>query len=214
MEAERLPMAVGGQGFEVQHEGGKKKAKKGDRVRIVVEEAGGMTAEKAEGVLARIFLTRQDRLADRVPEYWKPCVLAASGGGDGKKYPACRFPLEFSIIPGIVGVAEKTAEDEVKNPDLEIVPIRKGVKPPKPLSSPDPEFSAEAPRAKYQGTLVLMIVVDKSGEVRDVRVLRPLGLGLDRRAVERVSTWRFDPGRRDGEPVAVELAVEVDFHLY
>jgi TonB family protein len=41
-----------------------------------------------------------------------------------------------------------------------------------------------------------------------------LGAGLDRKAVEAVSSWRFDPAKKDGEPVEVEIAIEVDFHLY
>jgi outer membrane biosynthesis protein TonB len=41
-----------------------------------------------------------------------------------------------------------------------------------------------------------------------------LGMGLDEKAIETVKTWRFEPGLKDGHPVNVEMAVEVDFHLY
>jgi outer membrane biosynthesis protein TonB len=39
-------------------------------------------------------------------------------------------------------------------------------------------------------------------------------MGLDQKAVETVSQWRFAPGTKDGESVAVELTVETAFHLY
>jgi TonB family protein len=61
---------------------------------------------------------------------------------------------------------------------------------------------------------VLGIVVDRNGNISRVRVERALGMGLDAAAVRKVRTWRFNPGSRDGNPVAVALNVEVDFRLY
>jgi protein TonB len=79
--------------------------------------------------------------------------------------------------------------------------------------APTPEFSEEARSAKYQGVVLLSLVVDKNGQTRNVRIVRPLGMGLDQKAVEAVTTWRFTPAEKDGEPVAVEMAAEVNFHL-
>jgi protein TonB len=90
----------------------------------------------------------------------------------------------------------------------------RGVTPPRPIYSPDPEFSEEARKAKYQGTCTLMIVVDTDGKPTNLRVVSSLGMGLDEKALETVRTWRFEPGQKDGHPVKVEMAVEVDFHLY
>jgi protein TonB len=90
----------------------------------------------------------------------------------------------------------------------------KGVTPPRPIYSPDPEFSEEARKAKYQGTCTLMIVVDTDGKPTNIRVVNSLGMGLDEKAIETVRTWRFEPGKKDGHAVNVEMAVEVDFHLY
>jgi periplasmic protein TonB len=90
----------------------------------------------------------------------------------------------------------------------------RGVTPPRPIYSPDPEFSEEARRAKYQGTCTLMIVVSADGKPTNIRVVNSLGMGLDEKAIETVRTWRFEPGQKDGHPVNVEMAVEVDFHLY
>jgi periplasmic protein TonB len=90
----------------------------------------------------------------------------------------------------------------------------RGVTPPRPIYSPDPEFSEEARKAKYQGTCTLMIVVSADGKPTNIRVVNSLGMGLDEKAIETVRTWRFEPGQKDGHPVNVEMAVEVDFHLY
>jgi periplasmic protein TonB len=89
-----------------------------------------------------------------------------------------------------------------------------GVTPPRPIYSPDPEFSEEARKAKYQGTCTLMIVVAADGHPTNIRVVNSLGMGLDEKAIETVKTWRFEPGQKDGHAVNVEMAVEVDFHLY
>lgn len=89
-----------------------------------------------------------------------------------------------------------------------------GVSAPRVLYQPDPEYSEEARKAKFQGTVVLWLVVGADGRPRDIRVSRSLGMGLDEKAIEAVRTWRFDPARKDGQPVAVQIAVEVIFRLY
>jgi TonB family protein len=72
----------------------------------------------------------------------------------------------------------------------------RGVTPPRPIYSPDPEFSEEARKAKYQGTCTLMIVVSADGKPTNIRVVNSLGMGLDEKAIETVRTWRFEPGKR------------------
>jgi TonB family protein len=89
-----------------------------------------------------------------------------------------------------------------------------GVSAPKPLYAPDPEYSEEARKAKYQGTCVLWLVVGPDGRARDIRIARSLGLGLDEKAIEAVKNWKFEPAMKDGKPVAVQINVEVSFRLY
>ena len=88
-----------------------------------------------------------------------------------------------------------------------------GVSDPVPIFKPEPEYSEEARKAKFQGAVMLQIVIDASGHTRDVKVIRPLGLGLDEKAVEAVLKWRFKPSLKDGKPVAVMANVEVNFRL-
>ncbi len=89
-----------------------------------------------------------------------------------------------------------------------------GVSAPKAIYAPDPEYSEEARKVKHMGTVVLWLIVGPDGKPRDIRVARTLGLGLDEKAIEAVKTWRFEPARKDGQPVAVQINVEVNFHLY
>jgi periplasmic protein TonB len=89
-----------------------------------------------------------------------------------------------------------------------------GVSAPKALYAPDPEYSEEARKAKYQGTVVLWVVVGPDGRPRDIKVQRTLGMGLDEKAMEAVRTWKFEPARLNGNPVAVQINVEVNFRLY
>ncbi len=89
-----------------------------------------------------------------------------------------------------------------------------GVSAPRVLYQPDPEYSEEARKAKYQGTCVLWLIVDQSGRPRDVKIARSLGMGLDEKAIEAVRQWKFEPAMKDGRPVAVQINVEVNFRLY
>lgn len=88
-----------------------------------------------------------------------------------------------------------------------------GVSAPSVLFKVEPEYSEEARKAKFQGTVVLSIIVDPTGKARDIRVIRPLGLGLDEKAMEAVMKWRFKPGLKDGAAVPVQATVEVNFRL-
>ena len=88
-----------------------------------------------------------------------------------------------------------------------------GVSLPVPINKPEPEYSEEARKAKYQGSVTLQIVVDEKGVPTEIRVVKKLGLGLDEKAIEAVSKWRFKPGMKDGKPVAVLATIEVSFRL-
>src|SRR5215472_7299002 len=88
-----------------------------------------------------------------------------------------------------------------------------GVTAPQLLTKIEPEYSEEARKAKYQGTVLLYVQVDPSGKATNMRVVRSLGLGLDEKAMEAVRKWKFKPGYKDGKPVTVEATIEVNFRL-
>ncbi len=100
-------------------------------------------------------------------------------------------------------------------PDGEpVYPMGSGVTAPVPLFKPEPSYSEEARKAKHEGTVTLLIVVGLNGTVTGAQVVRPLGMGLDEKALETVRTWQFRPGTRNGMPVAVRVLVEVSFRLF
>jgi len=88
-----------------------------------------------------------------------------------------------------------------------------GVSAPVPIFKPEPEYSEEARKAKYQGSVTLSIVIMADGSTSNIKVIRALGLGLDEKAIEAVSKWKFRPSLKDGKPVAVTANVEVNFRL-
>jgi periplasmic protein TonB len=80
---------------------------------------------------------------------------------------------------------------------------------------PPAQFSDEAVKAKYQGTVYITAIITADGRATDVRVAKGVGLGLDEKAIEAVRSWRFKPALGpNGKPAAVRQTVEVTFHLY
>ncbi|MGJ5817893.1 energy transducer TonB [Paludibaculum fermentans] len=88
-----------------------------------------------------------------------------------------------------------------------------GVSAPVPIFRVEPEYSEEARKAKFQGAVRLAIIVDEAGRTAAVRVIGPLGMGLDEKAVEAVRRWRFKPGLKNGRPIPVEAQILVTFQL-
>jgi TonB family protein len=95
----------------------------------------------------------------------------------------------------------------------EVYKIGGGVSAPVPVYRPEPEYSEEARKAKWQGAVLLELVVDANGVPQEIKVVRSLGLGLDQKAIEAVQKWRFKPGQKDGKPVPVSANIEVNFRL-
>ena len=77
----------------------------------------------------------------------------------------------------------------------------------------EPEYSEEARKVRFQGTVKLLIDVDTSGRATNIRVTQSVGLGLDERAIAAVQRWRFRPALSGDKPVVAPAVVEVGFHL-
>jgi TonB family protein len=84
---------------------------------------------------------------------------------------------------------------------------------PVPIYKPEPKYTKEARAAKLEGTDVFWIVVDASGNVADVELVRSLDKGLDENAIETLRTWKFEPATKNGIPVSVKVVVETSFRL-
>ena len=93
--------------------------------------------------------------------------------------------------------------------------VGNGVTAPDLVHRTQPQYSADAMRAKLQGVAVLTGIVGVDGRLHDIRVARSLDatFGLDQEAIACVRQWRFRPGTRQGKPVAVYVTIEVAFNL-
>jgi TonB family protein len=89
-----------------------------------------------------------------------------------------------------------------------------GVSAPRATYDPDPEYSEEARKARYQGQVILRCVIGSDGRAHEISVQRSLGMGLDEKAKEAVMQWKFEPARKDGQAVAVYVDIMVNFRLY
>lgn len=94
-------------------------------------------------------------------------------------------------------------------------PGRGGVGYPECQYCPEPRYTDTARKAKYQGTVTLLVVITPDGRATNIRVVKGLGMGLDENAVAAVRDWKFKPAlAAGGRAVAVELPIEVNFRLF
>jgi TonB family protein len=129
-------------------------------------------------------------------------LFASSASAEQSKRSSAPLP----VVAG--GVASYHPHCTEKNPAPDCRPA------PQLVSSPPPTYSEEARRAKIEGVVILVLIVDERGNPINLRVVSGLGMGLDEKAIEAVRGWRFEPAfGKDGKPVAAKIAVEVDFHL-
>ncbi len=117
-----------------------------------------------------------------------------------------KVPKPRSGPPGLVD-----ATNSSKNTQQHYWAVGGGVSAPIPIFRPEPPYAERARQAKLQGTVVLWIIIDAEGNVPSAKVMKPLGLGLEAKALEAVRTWKFQPSMHDGVAVPVGATVEVSF---
>ena len=160
-----------------------------------------------------IFLTDGAQLTAALPYFWKAWAIGGikavdNPKGKGQFYFLPNGPNAVRGVPPKLEAIATTATGE------QIFRVAPGITPPKVLKAIDPSYDDFARSLRVQGKTVLAVVINAEGDVGDVQVARPLGMGLDERAVEAVRSWRFRPAMKDGQPVAVQVDVEVSFRLY
>ena len=144
--------------------------------------------------------------ADHIPI--EPAVLPAPGPG----VPGGILP----VIPGAVPSAALSTSSTVTigPPPAPRDPVRIGgdIKPPARVAYAPPVYPPIAIQGRVEGTVVLEAVIDETGAVKDLRVVRSIPL-LDRAAIDAVGKWRYTPTRLNGTAVAVLMTVQVTFTL-
>jgi len=169
---------------------------------------------QAQAILGKVFALNKQDFLDSMPEFWRS-YIAKNLDFDPAQAGALQYTGTNSIHAGKSADANAKTSSQAENQlDQAIFHVGKDVKAPKAMSTPEPEFSQAARYEKYQGVVVVSIVVDKDGSVANVNILRPLGLGLDEQAANQIKTWRFIPGTHNNQPVAIEMNIEVSFNLY
>jgi len=158
------------------------------------------------GLVAMLLalLAGASRAQDNASDAQRPPATAPGQGSPSSTTPAAGNDAANGNVPSPIPVGGGQSAYRVGG----------GVTPPKLLYDPDPEYSEKARKARYQGTVVLWLVVDEQGKPQKIRVQRSLGMGLDEEAIKAVNLWRFEPSTKDGHPVAVMINVEVNFRLY
>ena len=182
-----------------------------DHLKIEIRTGKPITsAEEMSALLGHVFALTDQDVIDSAPAFWrkylKDQVARAHGETPVKDGSPRGSPDEIKII--------ETPEGKNGEPVGAWRKVGGGTIGPKPRYTPEPEYSEVARDERYQGTLVMEMIVDETGKVKQPRITRPLGMGLDENAVSRVLTWKFDPAQMDGRPVAVLMQLEVSFNLY
>jgi TonB family protein len=111
-------------------------------------------------------------------------------------------------------IADLSFDVKVQLDALRGIPIYaagSGVTPPRVTYSPDPQYSKEARKAHLRGTVRLAVVVGPDGRPMNIKVTQALGKGLDEKAIEAVSNWKFEPGTKGGVPVPVRISIQCEF---
>jgi protein TonB len=145
-----------------------------------------------------------------VPEKVQPVApVPSNAGAEGGVVGGVEGGVAGGVVGGVVGgVMTDTA------PKIE-APLRVGgdVKAPTVINRVEPVYPEVARKARISGIVIVECIIDKTGNVTNVQVLKPLPFGLDQAAVDAVRRWKFRPGTLNGQPVDVIFNLTVNFKL-
>lgn len=152
--------------------------------------------------LDAIFADGLKALAPTMPAYWQAWAR--------KTYPEA-FPA------GITAPPDKGADHGTDGSTSESPPVSKvggSVLRPQIVKPSYATFTQEAKDLRYSGTTVIHLIVEADGRPSQIEVGRPLGLGLDERALTSVGQNQFSPATQAGRPVRAEADIEVNFQIF
>lgn len=132
-------------------------------------------------------------------------------------------PDEVELVP----VEEPPPDIDLPMPDIPLAipdappeppssgPIHVGgdVQRPVKVHAPPPQYTEIARKVRLHGIVIVQAIIDKQGDVTNVRVLKGLGMGLSEAAAEAIKTWKFKPATLNGKPVEVYYNLTVNFSL-
>lgn len=179
-----------------------------------------MIAQQQEAKKPKVYVVQQVRFKPPPPKQQKDIPKARA-----KKVP---IPDPTPDEPEPIRLPEEI-DTEIEIPDTDIIfgipegpppaepegPIRVGgdVQPPVKISAPSPQYTEIARKARIQGVVIVEAIIDKTGAVTNVKILKGLPMGLDTAAADAVAKWKFKPATLNGKPVAVIYNLTVNFRL-
>jgi TonB family protein len=169
-----------------------------------IEIAANPTGDYSPALDA-IFVDGLAALVPSLPFYWT-------------SYAQKNFLPAATAINSPVTLATSTTSASIQQASLSANAkpnrISGNIKPPRLLSATEPDFGEVARRLKYSGTALVNLWVKPDGTVTHLSVVHAIGLGLDERALAAVQQYKFAPATENGNPVLVELNVEVNFQIF
>ena len=170
-------------------------------VEIEIETAPGADGKTdLAKELNKAFLTASEDYPLDMQPYWKPFISCIRKPDTDE----CKYYEKKSWEPDVYNL-NPTSTWKPSYPGVQIV--GSGVKPPRVKSRVQPQHTDIARNARVMGTVLLEAIVRKTGAVDIIRVIRPLGFGLEENAAEALSQWMFEPGTKMGEPVDESLYI-------
>jgi TonB family protein len=107
---------------------------------------------------------------------------------------------------------KRPSAEPKKDSDEPVYDLVEGIAPPKLIKHVDPQYPPDWDGVRVKGNVGIAVVVNSQGLPRDPKVIKSLEKNLDQFAVDAVKQWRFAAARKDGKPVAVRIAIEIEFH--
>jgi len=117
--------------------------------------------------------------------------------------------IDLPVDDAIVGIPEGPPPTEPDGPIL----VGGDVKAPERVYSPQPNYTEIARKARIQGVVIVQAIIDKEGNVTNIKVLKGLPMGLEEAAVDAMKQWKFKPATLNGRPVTVYYNLTVNFKL-
>jgi TonB family protein len=195
-----------------------------------LKQAAQLDAEIVVAVTGSIAHTRVLNSTDRTGALEKACLEtmrswrlrpAISSGNPIATLVQIHFDVEAPSADGTPGIVQAHLRPIIDMPqaDTPVGPMapepgKTGVSWPKVAREIRPSYTQEAMRAKLQGAVELQVLVLPDGTVGAARVTKGLGFGLDEAATMAARHWLFEPGKRDGQPVATQVGLVLEFRLH
>jgi hypothetical protein len=171
----------------------------------------GLGIEKDTGK-ARLFLNKSCTMSnqwgcDRLKELDANISQSSAIGSNP--------PLSLNQPAGVTSISPQLSTISKETLPTGVYHVGGNISAPYQINQVEAEFTPEAKQAKYQGDCIVSIIVDAQGNPQNPRVLRPLGMGLNEKAIQAVMKFKFHPAMKDGKtPVAVPVNIEIKFRLY